>query len=158
MWILEQLAQLKQIKRYLELTENGETLGVNDYNKDGEIILEIAPESDRVNVTGETNVYTKISVKYDELDNELKINKDVQYNIVNTITPTGQSYYNPVITDSYNTSLFIDVGEDPVSIVSNIVNSDNEITLIKIYPSSTLTNNIGGNILYELMIQGLMFQ
>jgi hypothetical protein len=140
-------------KALFELTEDGETLGVDDYNKDGEIILEISAQTDRINViSGATDVYTEVRVKYDELDNELKINKDVQYNIVNTITPTGEIYYNPKTTDlDNNTSLFIDFEDADVTMTApNIINDDDEITLIKINPSSTLTNNIGGNILYEL--------
>jgi len=145
-------------KALFELTEDGETLGVNDYNKDGEIILEISPQNGRTNtVSGMSDVYSEVRVKYTELDNELKINKNVQYNIVNTITPTGNNYYNPVTNDNTNnTSLFIDSNDAPVTIVApNIVNSDNEITLIKITPSSELTNNIAGNILYELNDSGV---
>ncbi len=147
-------------KALFKLTENGETLGVNDYNKDGEIILEIAPQTNRVNIlSGASDVYTEIRVKYDELVEELKINKDVEFNIVNTITPTGIDYYisETIATDNNtNTSLFIDIEDAPVTIVAtNIDNGDNEITLIKINPSSTLTNNIGGNILYELNDSGL---
>lgn len=153
-------------KALFELTENGETLGVNDYNKDGEIILEIAPQLNRVSIlSGNSDVYSGIRVTYTDLEinkdlvDELKTNKDVQFKIVNTITPTGKNFYTPLVTDNYtiatdenkNTSLFMAKTNVPVTIVApNIDNGDNEITLIKINPSSTLTNDIGGNILYEL--------
>jgi len=152
------LVAAEENKSLFVLTENGETLGVNDYNKDGEIILEIAQETDRVDILeGMSDVYSEIRVKYNLLDTQLKTNKVVQYNIVNTITPTGNNYYNPVTNDNTNnTSLFIDGEYAPVTIVTpNIVNGDNEITIIKITPSSTLTNNIGGNILYELNDTGV---
>ena len=136
-----------------ELTKVGEKLGVNDYNKDGEIILQIAPENDRIEVEdGNQFVYNEVIVDYGNLDIELKTTKNVYYGIYNIITPTGAGYYNPVTThESTNTSFFINGETAPVTIVSsNIVNEGDEITLIKINPSSTLTNNIGGNILYEL--------
>ena len=145
-------------KSLFGLTENGETLGVNDYDKDGEIILEIDTQINRVNIlSGDSAVYSEIRVEYNKLHNELKINKDVEFNIVNTITPTGTDYYSPLATDNgTKTSLFINGETASVTIVApNIVNGDNEITLIKINPSSTLTNDIGGNILYELNDTGV---
>jgi hypothetical protein len=136
---------------YFNLTANGEMLDVSRYNINGNIRLQIPSKINRTTVTSETPlVFPQKIVDYNSITNELKINKNVTYDVTNIICPTGTSQYNSLIDDN-NSSLYMEtIPYSTVTLVSNLSSNDDEIILIKISPLTTLTNSEGNNILYIL--------
>ena len=136
---------------YFNLTTTGEMLDVSRYNINGNIRLQIPSKTNRTTVTSESpSVFPQKIVDYNIITNELKINKNVTYDVTNIINPTGTSQYNSLI-DNNNSSLYM--GTTPyssVTLVSNLSSNDDEIILIKVSPLTTLTNSEGNNILYIL--------
>jgi hypothetical protein len=138
---------------YFSLTSNGESLNDTKYNTNGNIRLQIPAKTDRTTLINQTaSVFPQITVDYDVISNELKINANVTYSVTNIVVPTGTNQYNS-LTDNNGTSLYMGTMENSNVILSaepNLNILDDEILLIKISPLTTLTNSEGNNILYIL--------
>ncbi len=134
---------------YFGLTENGEKLDETRYNQNGRIRLQIPAKTNRTTVINETpSVFLQKTVDYNNITNDLKINKDISYDIKNIIVPTGAGQYNS-LADNNGTSLYTtEISFSTVSLSSNLNSLDDEIVLIKISPLTTLTNQ--NNMLYIL--------
>jgi hypothetical protein len=134
---------------YFSLTTNGEKLDETRYNQNGNIKLEIPSKTNRTTVSSETNLkFPQKIVDYNTITNELKINKDISYDIKNIIVPTGAGQYNSLANNN-GTSLYTTaISFSTVSLSSNLTSLNDEIVLIKISPLTTLTNQ--NNMLYIL--------
>jgi len=124
----------------LSLTSNGELLVQTDYNTDGEIVLQIAPKTERTTVSEQSaNIFLNTTVDYDTISEELKNNRDVSYEIVNKLMHTADGRYAP-ISESSGAAVFATANSQIVLDEYNIPNTDNEFVLIQINPSNELTS------------------
>jgi hypothetical protein len=132
---------------YFTLSENGEELGTESYNTDGEIILNIAANTNRATILAQTPStpfkFTEINVDYDEMPENMKTTKDVRYEIINIAAPTRNGEYNSV-ADNNGASLYANstlTEFNNMSLTSNLVTENDEIMIIKVEPLTTVTNS-----------------
>lgn len=136
---------------YLTLSQNGETLGVNEYNADGEIKLTIAAIDNRVSITNqtitpeETRKFPEIFVDYDAstFSELMKTTAVVSYEITNIASPTGNGQYGSVADDINNgASLYaktILTDNNNMTLTSTLEPDNDEIIIIKVSPLTSLT-------------------
>jgi hypothetical protein len=87
----------------------------------------------------------EVIVDYDTLTEELKTTKDVSYELIDYLLPTGQGQYGS-LTDSNGASLYTNMDEYSTVNFTSSIDVDNSIKLIKITP----TFNVDAVAMYKL--------
>ena len=129
---------------HFSLSTNGEKLSSTDYNTDGEIKIDFDASNNRITNVTSSNAF-KVIVEYDNLTEELKTTKDVSYELIDYLLPTGQGQYDS-FADSNGTSLYVDMSEYSTFDFTSSIYVNNSIKLIKITP----TFNVDAVIMYKL--------
>ena len=141
------------------LSTNGEVLDINEYDKDGEIILEVVPNADRNSISSASSNYKDINVDYSILLDNLKTNQYVDYTINNLIGNTASYAVNAVANNSEdNASVFTNSNLSDYtniqlinSAIKNFIDPiDENIVMIKVNPYSKYSNFSQNNLLYVL--------
>jgi len=134
---------------YLSLSQNGESLGENEYNADGEIVLNIASIDNRVSITDqtiieeETRKFTEIFVEYDAMSELMKTTENVSYEIINIASPTGNGQYGSA-ADNNGASLYANTtltDYNNINLTSGLVTENDEIIIIKVSPLASLSGS-----------------
>ncbi len=141
----------------LTLSTNGESLDINEYDKDGQIILQVVPNADRCAILSASNNYKDINVDYSILSNSLKTNQYVDYNINNLIGNTSSYAADAVANNAGdNASVFTNTNLSDYtniqltnSYIKDFIDpTDENIVMIKVNPLTLITNNLLNNYLY----------
>jgi hypothetical protein len=143
----------------LTLSTNGETLDINEYDKDGQIMLQVVPNEDRCTISSSSSNYKDINVDYSVLLDHLKTNQYVNYSINNLIGNTSSYAANAVANNSGdNASVFTNSNLSDYtniqltnSYIKDFIDpNDENIVMIKVNPYSTYSNITQNNSLYIL--------
>ena len=129
---------------HFSLSTNGENLSSTDYNTDGEIKLAFDAPNNRVTNVTSSDAF-EVIVDYADLTEELKITKDVFYELIDYLLPTGQGQYNS-FADSNGTSLYLNTEEYTTIDFTSYIDVDNSVKIIKITP----TFNVDAVTMYKL--------